>query len=532
MERVRDDAELRRSAGAAIHISVLLAAASLVALYAALRYGGLWGDSDTHVFSTAVRAMLAEGSLITEEEIYANGYGYPVLVLFLMHVTGLSVVQLQIAGGALLSVWVILPAWLAYRELTGSARGASLATVILLIQPEFLFPILRGSHEKFTRGFMFVCLYLLVRSIAVRHHSRRFTAYLIAFYLTAFALIAFNNLMAASFVIALALTLVLSWGVRLVLGPQADDSAATRRRLLYAIAVTLVLAFLFVFYAYPPARYGLSILDWVGDSLTWLMLNVRETTANPYQTVFSGWISLPVYLLVSGANWLLLALSFVLWLALALAMWRGRARSQGAGARAHFLWSLYGAFGLLGAVSIAVDFTGVLGSNLQHRVFPSFAMIAAALVSVWAVGKLESKPHMHRLLHAVLAVGLGFLGVVSVMKATNEPLVSNKWQYYSPLEKSALLWSEAHSDTGALWTGLDERLTAAMGICCPEEFSNLTLRGGAPRPDVRDYLLSDIVRARAGRLEFALPIAADSLRVYDNGQAEVYHLRPQTPFQR
>jgi hypothetical protein len=530
MERVRDDAELRRSSGAATQLVILLAAGSLVALYAALRYGGLWGDSDTQVFSTAIRAMVAEGSLITQEEIYANGYGYPVLVVFLMHVTGLPVVQLQIVGGALLSVWVILPAWLAYRELTGSARGATLAMVILLIQPEFLFPILRGSHEKFTRGFMFVCLYLLVRSIAVRHHSGRFTAYLIAFYLTAFALIAFNNLMAASFVIALALTLVLSWGMRLVLGAPADDSAATRRRLLYAIAVTLVLAFLFVFYAYPPARYGLSILKWVGDSLTWLMLNVRETTANPYQTIFSGWISLPVYLLVSGANWLLLALSFVLWLTGALAMWHGRTRSQGA--RAHFLWSLYGAFGLLGAVSIAVDFTGFLGSNLQHRVFPSFAMIAAALVSEWAVGKLESPPHVHRVFQAALAVGLGFLGVVSVMKATNEPLVSNKWQYYSPLERSALLWSEAYSDTGALWTGLDERLTAAMGICCPEEFSNFTLRGGAPRPDVRDYLLSDIIRARAGRLNFALPIAADSLRVYDNGQAEVYHLRPQTPFQR
>jgi hypothetical protein len=45
-------------------------------------------------------------------------------------------------------------------------------------------------------------------------------------------------------------------------------------------------------------------------------------------------------------------------------------------------------------------------------------------------------------------------------------------------------------------------------------------------------MISDVTRARSVRLGVPLPIESDSLLTYDNGQAQIYHLRPRTPYQR
>jgi hypothetical protein len=474
--------------------------------------------------------MLAAGRLIPQQYVYANGYGFPALGTFLVRATGLSVVQMQIAGGMLLAVWVVLPAWLAYRELTGSTRGATLATVLLLVQPEFLFPLLRGSHEKFTRGLMFLCLYLLVRSIMSREQRRRFAAFLLAFYLAIYALITFNNFMATSFIVALGLALVFSLGVRRVIGSESDDSAAARRRLLYAVGISLLLAFVFTFYAYPPGRHAFRVVQSIWDKTALLLLDVEEAATNPYLTVGGAWISPPVYLLVSIANWLLLVLSFMLWSTRTSSWWRNRTWPEEP--RAILLWSLYGAFGFLAAVSIVIDVSGAMASNLQHRIFPSFAMIAAPLVADWFMRWQAPRPQARRLAYGALAAGIALLAVLAVAKATNEPSLSNNWQYYTPPEKTALLFSEGRSDQRTVWVGLNERIPAALGICCSDEFDHLTLNGGMPRPGVRDFLLSDTIRARAARFNFDLPIPGDSLLTYTNGEADLYHLRPRTPFQK
>lgn len=522
--------QARRRTNASIELIVLLTAMTLVAGYAAMRYGGLWGEVDTSAAATAIRAMVGEAQLIPRQVAYPNGYGFQALALSLVHLTGLSVAQLQILGGVLLAVWVVLPAWLAYRELTGSTRGATLATALILIQPEFLFPLLRGTHEKFTRGLMFLAIYLLVRSILARQQTRRFAAFLLAFYLVIYALITFNNLMAFSFIAALGLAVALSLAVRQVFGAHGDGSLATQRRLLYAIGISLLLAFLFTFYAYPPARHGLQIVQSIWDRLALLFLDVEETAVSPYTAVAAAWTSLPVYLLVSIANWLLLILSFVLWTAQTWSWWRKRAWPQEP--RAILLWSLYGAFGFLGALSIAVDFSGAMASNLQHRVFPSFAMIAAPFVAAWFVGRQDTRLLSSRLAQCVLTVLIAFLALVAVLKATNEPAVSNKWNFYTSPEFAALQWTDSDNPNGATWTEFDERLTAAIGICCTEEIDRSRLDSFQPRPGTRTYLISDVIRARSVRLGRPLPIAGDSLRVYDNGAAEIYRLRPRTPFQR
>ncbi len=519
-----------RSHGPISDVVVLLTAAVLLVGFAAMRYGGLWGETDSNAFAIAIRAMLADNRLVPSSYVYVNGYGFPALGAFLVRITGLSVTHLQLFGGALLAIWLVIPAWLAYRELTGSGRAATLATVLILAQPEFLFPILRGSHEKFTRGLMFVCLYLLVRSIAARRQWRRFSALLLAFYLASYALIAFNNLMATSFIFAVGFALAGSLGVRWLGGAQNDDSAATRKRLLYAVGISLLLAFLFTFYAYPPARHGLLIVESIWNRLAMLFLDVEEVATNPYQTVATAWTSPSAYLLVSVANWILLGVSFPLWVAETFAWWRRHSWPEAP--RVILLWSLYGAFGLLGALSVAVDVSGAVAGNLQLRSFSTFAMIAAALVADRYVHWTPRRPAIRRLVNGALTVMVAFLSIVAVAKATNEPVVSNKWIYYAPGELLALDWSRHRYPDASTWAGLDERLRAAIGICCDWEAQGAQFDSFQPDLGTHNALISDIIREHAGRLGVALPVGGDSLRVYDNGAAEVYHLRPQTPFQR
>ena len=97
-----------------------------------------------------------------------------------------------------------------------------------------------------------------------------------------------------------------------------------------------------------------------------------------------------------------------------------------------------------------------------------------------------------------------------------------------PDELLALQWGDAHLQHSALWTEFDERLAAAY----------LTAVGGSKSIftdkvtlTTRDMLSSDITRLRSERIDRPLPIPPDAFEVYDNGQAQLYHLRPLTPFQ-
>jgi hypothetical protein len=355
---------------------------------------------------------------------------------------------------------------------------------------------------------------------------------LLAFYLVVFALITFNNLMSISFITALGLALALHLVVKRLAGSQNDDSAATRWRLLYAVIISIILAFIFTFYAYPPARHAIFLIQSTTDQMAMLFLDAQEVAVNPYATIGGAWISPAVYLIMTIANWLLLGLSFILWVAQTVGWWRRRAWPEEP--RVILLWSLYGAFGFLGAVSIIVDVSGAIAANLQHRFFPSFAMIAAPYVADWLMTRQAARPEGRQpardaLLYGALASTIAFLGIVAVIKATNEPAVSNKWSFYVPGEFTGLEWAGQYNPDTVTKAAFDERLSAALGICCQR---NNEFKSYYSIDDTRVYLVSDIIRIRGERLGLSLPIEADSLRVYDNGTAEIYRLRPRTPFQK
>jgi hypothetical protein len=528
---VKVETEYRRSR---IEVFALVVGALLLGLYVILRYGEYWGETDTRIFVSYIQTILENGRLISDGALYEHGYGFPTLGVFLVQLTGLSINQLQLYGSTLLAAWIVIPAWIAYRALTDSGRAATLATVIIMLQPEFLFPILRGTHEKFTRGLMFLGLYLIVTSMQSENRFRRYAAYTVALYLTIYALITFNNLLAFSYLLGLALSVIFGIVASRYLGQANSQIIRTHRRLLYVLLISLILAFIYTFYAYEPAAKNILLLESVWDRLASMFFDFQETIASPYEVVNLTWTSTAVYFTLSIANWLLLIVSFIIWSSQTFAWLFGRARPENA--RALFLWSLFGAFGLMGAISILIDFSGAIAGNLQHRFFPSFSMVAAAVVAVQLVRwkRPLNRPGMHRAAQVFLVVAIFFLGIVAVMKATNEPLVSNKWLTHLPGERAAYFWAENLPDNASLWTALDERVVAGMTICCSEEIRQLHwyADGGFIDETTRNVLLSDLIRARAARIDFDLPIEGDSLRVYDNGTAEIYHLRPRSPFQK
>lgn len=353
------------------YLGLLICYVILFAAYANGRYAWTPLDDDAIMLTQHSANVYAEATLSPRSGAYPFGFAYPALNTFLAHATGLSIEMLQHLVQPFLVVILIPLGYVAFRSLTGSAATGLLAALLLFLQPEFLFEALRSSHAKITWAMAMLMLHLLARSFRAGGANRRFAVWVVLFYPAAFALITSNSFFASSYIFGIALAFV---GSR-VLDRLRRRSALVPPQLgrLWLVAVScLVLAFIFIFYLYPPALNQFVTLRQQYDKLAALFLGVEsDTLANPYAYVGGTWISIQVYLLVSSANWLILALSFVQWIHLGWQQWRGRALAP----QALLLWLLYVAFALLLAVAVGLDIAGLLSANLQVRLFPHLMII-------------------------------------------------------------------------------------------------------------------------------------------------------------
>ncbi len=520
-----------------LYLLIALLLGLVFASYVLLRYNGQWGEVDTHTFARTIHSVARTGELIPAEDVYANGYGYQALITLLSSTSGASIAFLQQYASVLLAIWIIPPAWLLYRELIGSARGATLGTLLLLVQPELLFVLSRGTHEKFTRGLLLLSLWLLVRSLRSTDRLSRFAALIICFYLTIYGVIAFNTFLANSFILAVVVAMLMCWlMLQITTTPPAQRITLTPlvQRLTFVSAVCLILSFLFIFYTYPPAQSNLRVMNTIAERTAALVLDVEpqqldEEIYNPYATIDSAWINRSAYLLLTLANWLLLGISASLWLAQTFRWLRYRRVPEDIGAL--LLWSFYGAFAVQGALSILADLSGV-GGNLQHRLFPSFTLLAVPMIARAVMQWQPAQPATRRVGYAALASGIGVLAILSTLKATNEPMLSNKWIFYRPDELQAIRWADAHLPAQSLWVGLDERLITSYGIQTIDQPQAVLLDAWQIEPGTRAVLLSDVIRSQSLRLDTPLPVRADDHVVYDNGTSQIYRHRPETPYQQ
>ena len=509
---------------------------ALVGVYSVARYGGHWAEADSATFASVIRPFAAQGALVPDKgPVYPNGFAFQGISTVLLALTGLDVATLQQFIYPLLASLAVLPAWLLYRELTGSGRGATLATALLFTQPEFLFVMLRSSHEKFTRSLMLIGLYLLARSFALRARPWPLAVHIVLFYLVSFALICSNNFLANSFFFAIGTALLLGGLLaRRSRAPLNSDRAGLNRTI-FVVFSSLMLVYIFIFYVYSPARYNLFVLKdtWQRIQLLFLPTKVDSVTGeNPYVSAYNylsfGWTSLYVYFLVSIANWIVLVIALGIWMRQGVRwLLRGVAPERH---QTRLLWLLYAAFMAQGAISVVSDASGALGSNVQLRLFPAISIIGVGIVTDALV---RWRPRRYAVaLRLAFALTLSGVAVLSVLKATNEPTLSNKWTFYHADELQAMEWADARLDQDTLWTEFDERLAVAYTTVHGPSARQNTMRGYALSPFTRYVLATELTRLRSLRLGAALPVPNDALQIYDNGSDQIYRLRPHTPYER
>jgi hypothetical protein len=492
----------------------LLGLATAVGGYWVLRYAGRWTETDSGLMAQAIR-LVAESTQLDPNVlgVYSNGFGYQAVSLAITAFTGLDIETLQQVVYPIISALLVLPAWALYRELTGSGRAATIATLLLLLVPEHLFAVLRGSHERLDRAFLLTALWLLVRSTRFAGDPGRAVIHTATIVLLAYSLVATNALFGISFVAALATAFVLS--LIAYRGPVNVRAFARRSAPMFrwASAAAAVVVVVFMVFMYPPFGISMRLLLDIPGRLLALLLG-GGGGFDPYAYVQTAWLSPVVFLFLSAMNIFLAVASLLIWLWLGIAWLRGgRPNSYGI----WVLWLLYAAFAFQGVASIASDQTGALSGNVQIRAFSVFATVAAPLVAVM-LSRWRPGPIARKVASAVAGVAI----IAALTKTTLDPALSNKWIFYAENELQALRWADDQQLDALIWVGPEDRVAAAFTMEVGHPDRSYRLQAYEPPADVEAVLISELIVTQSERLGITVPPVDSKNRLYDNGEVQLY----------
>ncbi len=520
--------------------------------YYVLRYLGLWTEQDTEVFVRIIADMQNVGSLRSPGS-YTHGYAYPVWATTLANFTGLSVTDLlQLYTPLIGNLFLALFGYACFRQLLGSERLGLLATAVLFLIPELVFTVSRGNHEKLTVSVTLLAVLALSKSFSEWRRAGRWSVYVgwtVVFYVCAFTLATLNIFFGSSLIVALTLMLGFTTVTLLLRRRAGGHLFPFVRRLAFVVAVNWLLVLLVMWYVYPQSSGTNALLvETASERLTELFFpssgdTTEEdfTVSDPYAVTGSDWVNSHVYLLLSSFRWLLFTVSFPTWLVLfILAVRRIRQLTL------HHLFALglYGAFGMVLALAIPMDFLNLsAGSNLQVRMYTYFALFAAPLLAVGLermsrMQLLQVRLSRAKWLLPSLFAGLFIVfGGLSLLKATLDPVVSNRWLFYHPAEvQAAHFWGQRQRHS-ALWLDVEGRLRYAYTTTYPAAFDQGYRAGnifdfgsyqGGSDFAVRSPMLEQTAVAWGHRA----PVLWLEDRPYDNGEAQIYHRIPKTPFQK
>ncbi|MGB7537910.1 MAG: hypothetical protein WBM17_05170 [Anaerolineales bacterium] len=489
--------------------------------YYVLRYHGLWMETDSATITLTIESLRREAILPPTRYSYQGGFGYQAVSVALLYATGLTTQTLQtIVYPLLAAVGLMLSSFIFFREVLRDHRVAALASMLLIFQPDILFVTMRGSHEKMTWPLMMLALAFLYRSFG--QPLRKMAVYVGLYYLVVFALDTTNVFFGSVFLVAVVLSMTLGfflfrfWTNRRPPLPRQDV-----QRLMYISLSGGILIYIFIMYLYPPALANLRMLRNVIDQLSALLLSF-EIKAQPYGYISLSWINPQVYLMLTAFTWMLIATSFLEWLRHGWKMLKGEAAR---GLVENLDWLLYTGFAIQIAISILVDLSGALSANMQLRLFPSFTIMAIVLLvrslrRIFAASSLRINPR--RVLLGLSALLSAWFTLATVLKATNDPSLCNKWTFYLPTDKAAVRWVDAHLRQVRIWDGIDERLNTIYNsfFLLDSQGENI-YRYGEVNTIFRYVLLTDLDRLRMKRLGIQLLPVSYWDQLYDNGAAQL-----------
>jgi hypothetical protein len=511
----------------------------LVTVYIVLRYGVYRGEPDTSVFTAAIRDMFDQGVLVPRGTVYTHGFSYQTVSVYLLNLCGLPVQLLQIVIYPLV-MGVILPilGYSLFKLLLGEARTAMLATLFLFLQPEFLFVISRGSHERVTWVLTITALLLLAKSSATITSYHVFVPSVLLFYVVTFALSTSNSFFSSSFVSAIVFSLAVyhvlkQIGLKHSALVRTDNWVRAFGRLKYIVPSCLILVYLVLFFVYTPAQHWFfTALRATTDRVSALFLSVEATAeiAETYAPITYGWTSRYVYFGLTVFNYFVLLVSFAEWL---VRSWKYFLRGESDNPPALLLWILYPAFVFQFVTSIIVDLAGVLSNNLQLRLLTPLMLLSIPL-AVAAIVRLAKWSYRGgslsgRLVRVGLVLLTSWFGAAALIKGTNDPTVSNVWLFYRADEKQALVWTEGHLVNSEIWDGPDARLKIMLSLESIGGEGGNRYYGGLFRDTTRYVIGSSVSRAYSARRKIPFPNMQAAHITYDNGTVSLYQYRPNIP---
>ena len=519
----------RRAAALNLLVTLLLLLGILSGAYSVLRFGGRTMEVDAARMALSADGIIHTGR-IANRYAYPHGVGYAAVLSVLGLVTGLEI-QTLLWVAALLVFITLLAAFIAYRELLGGNATALAATLLLLLQPDFLFYIVRGSHEKFTWTFAVLMLFFLIRGQDQNRSNKQLLINILLFYVSFWGMVMSNAYFASTFLMAIIVGLVIGWLlVRFRFrGPQEQYLPEVwMKRLLWLTLSCFVVYFVFINYVYVSVQESISFYTAIFDRIGILVFGAAPVTApSTFEYFASAWRSPGAYQLVTAIQWLSAVGGVVVWLVSLLYIKRLTTKQR-------FLWQMYTGYGVILAAGTFIDFAGFLNENLQIRLFAPFAMFSAAMLVQGVHSTWRKWPRIFKRLlvpAAALLAALAFIGVQ--LKITNDPLIANNWLFYSPSEMRAGEWINASMQGQTVWVDTGDHLQnvflfrAGYTEKQQNDFINCRLPDEFP-----NTLLSERVLLESSRKGLSVPLVDGQLQIYDNGAAQVYRRRPLTPYQR
>lgn len=506
-------------------LAVVLAVALIMSVYWMARYNGYAMEVDATRMTLSADGILRTGSLV-HSKAYPAGYTYPSLVAMTAQLTGLRVQDVQLNASVMIVI-TALTAYVCYRELLDNHALAVLGTLLLLMQPDFCFYILRSSHEKVTWSLTLAGWFLLARLYRSMDRPAQRRMYLVLIYLLFWGLVTTNVYFAATVLFGLGVHLLgagwMYWRGNGHVRLRQEEQFLWYLVVVFVIGLGLVLASMHL--VYPPAQDMYHVLKSLGAHLKDLVYGIG--LQQPYAYVTATWISPGVYALLTAPQWAVVLVSLTGW-------WLGKKGWIQAGFKRGLLGWMYPAFGLLVGVGVLVDFSGFLSRNLQVRWFPAFALVSSPIAAEALVrwSKLW-KVHNRSAVVVVASALMSYALAAAILKVTNEPTLSNQWVVYTPTEVATMRWTEMHLRGQQVWTDVAGHPVEVLkfwegyGMTRKNDFEC-----GKVSTPPRNILASRLRSMQAHRYGLALPGTLGYNRVYDNGDVVVWRRGVKSVYQR
>lgn len=521
--------------GSTLVILPILVLALWIATYLLARFHGHYVEQDTAEMTLLITDVYKFGSAIpstTVPVVYPSGYGFQAINIYLLRLSGVSIQTIETHVWPFFLAIDAFMAFLAFTEMTEDKRTGALAALFLLLQPDFLFTALRGSHEKVTYFLLLTALFLLFRSYHRRTEVRLFARYIILFYICMFSIISINSTFGSSLIVAISGSFFLGEFITFLTNDRDIKHQTSLIRLGYISSASFLLLFLELFYLYHPSSGIFNQFRSAMDRLAGFALNF-EAVDNPYAYISLGWRSVYIYFIVTSFTWITLLISGLSWITRSWQVlfhqeWQKMTDSQ------RLIWLFYVGLAIQVGVGIAADFSGVLGANLQLRLFPVFMFVAiptSAKAVLATIDKFSGWSHLHLATRVFASLTVVFFTVCGIFKATNEPSLSNKWTFYTTPEAQAMYWLDKKVPSVAVWADIDERLREVYIFFTqnPAAFQRF------PLPELPEQspliMMSTITRMRMAQVGVPLPDLHNMNEIYDSGNVQIYRQLPQNILQ-